>query len=394
MQRGTIYFKKWSRMPWWSRLYHIRNQSPVLHDPLDKQSKDLYNISIDMDRKFKDILKHIKNTGLNPKSKNKLDKIKDEEKKKDDFFIREFFKKYPQLINTTWGENENSVIKQDNENNQNFKIVNSLYKSYLQKLKDGFTKEKATEIVLKKYNDEIYLKLEEISRTENLAISNRSLNLMDFLQTHKLKESNFKTNQLLKEKDLEEIENIENFEDFDFNYNLVKPEYELEDVSNFLENQISGKALKLEKETIESFSKRSKNLFLKYYDDQATNDRLEGLNNVEIMRNLRVLPSSLKKHFGKINKFLDKYDIKLNELGEVDFKNCHDKNILKRLKKDENMIKYSLMLKDLHYGFPHKKEYEQKLSYLKKELKNYNQEALENLKRINSEKKKKKIRKL
>lgn len=390
--RGTIYFKKWTRMPWWSRLYHIRNQTPEIHDPFDRQSKELYNISLDMDRNFKDFLKNIKTTGLNPKSKKKRAKLEKEEIEKDDYFIKMFFNKYPQLMNTTWGWFDEE--KKENEDNQSYKILNSLYRSYQKKLNDGYTEEKATEIVLRKYDDQIYLRLEEISRTENLAISNRSLNLMDYFQNHKIQESNYKTNQLLQEKDLDEFENLEEIEEFDQSYKLVKPDYEMEDVNNFLENQISGKSQKLEKETIDNFCKRSKNLFLKYYDDQAMFDRLEGLNNVEILRDLRHLPSSLKKHFGKFNKFLDKHNICLNELGEVDFKNCEDKNVLKRLQKDLDKIKYSLMLRDLHYGFPHRKEYEQKLGYLQKELANYNKEALENIKNINEEKKKKKLESL
>ena len=50
MQRNALYFKKWSRMPWWSRLYHIRNQQWFYGD--DNYPKQLYQLALKTDIQF------------------------------------------------------------------------------------------------------------------------------------------------------------------------------------------------------------------------------------------------------------------------------------------------------------------------------------------------------
>lgn len=46
--RSSLYFKKWSRMPWWSRVYHIRNRYGF--EFLDDYSRALYQRAIKADQ--------------------------------------------------------------------------------------------------------------------------------------------------------------------------------------------------------------------------------------------------------------------------------------------------------------------------------------------------------
>ena len=57
----------------------------------------------------------------------------------------------------------------------------------------GFSKEVATKKVHDKFENEISIRLEDISQTENLAESQRSTSLMNYLLGQKVKESNYKS---------------------------------------------------------------------------------------------------------------------------------------------------------------------------------------------------------
>lgn len=52
-------------------------------------------------------------------------------------------------------------------------------------------------------------------------------------------------------------------------------------------------------------------------------------------------------------KLCEKNKIVLDELGNVVFKKCNNKNIVTRLSKKVDLVKFALMLKDLNFGFKH-----------------------------------------
>ncbi len=83
-------------------------------------------------------------------------------------------------------------------------------------------------------------------------------------------------------------------------------------------------------------------------------DKFETINSTDSIRFLWNIPSKLEKIFKPINKFLTKHGLILSDLGELDLTYIHDENIKKKILKDYDLFKYSLMLKDLDYGYPHR----------------------------------------
>lgn len=66
----------------------------------------------------------------------------------------------------------------------------------MKKISLGFTKEKATEDVIDQYEEELMVRLEQISRTEKLAESSRAIPFISYSLKNSLIESDMKTKQL------------------------------------------------------------------------------------------------------------------------------------------------------------------------------------------------------
>jgi hypothetical protein len=64
----------------------------------------------------------------------------------------------------------------------------------------------------------------------------------------------------------------------------------------------------------------------------------------------------------------------LNEGGEVDYSAVKIENLLKRLKKDEDMIKYALQQKHMHFESPIAEAYREKALQFRRRLRELEQE--------------------
>lgn len=104
---------------------------------------------------------------------------------------------------------------------------------------------------------------------------------------------------------------------------------------------------------IESFAKNTKNMFNLYYERAAALDRLSGLTDQEVMDTVVTTPRKIKKQSRQLLNKLQKYNIKLDSKGEVDFSECPYPNITKKYMNNP-LVKIVLMQADLDYEFPHR----------------------------------------
>jgi len=386
--RGTVYFKKWSTMPWWSRLYHIRKYS---YDPeSQKIGKDLGPLINYIDFKFKTEIVH----GGKNKIKAKYDEEATEQEIKAnedrDYFINELFDRYPQMRGMTIFDN---LDETRNKNSQLYKVVETLYRKYREKLRAGFIRENAFLNVVNDFQDYIDLRLVEVGRTENIANSMRAMTFVDYLRAQKIKESHYKSKQLERDTQFDEIEEIANKlnENHSIYHKIItkNPEDHLstsnqEMLEELLKQQLIESRIKTD-ESNKGFIEKSFNLLNKYYEKELVQDRLSGLTNEEVLLFIRSSPSSLKKKFRPLVKFCQSHDIKLDAIGNLNYSAVKDKNLLYRIKRDQDKIKFVLMLDDIEFGFTHRLNQKKKLNDLRKQMVGFNKEATENFNKMNEE---------
>lgn len=104
---------------------------------------------------------------------------------------------------------------------------------------------------------------------------------------------------------------------------------------------------------IESFAKNTKHMFNLYYQRASALDRLSGLTDQEVMDAVVTTPRKIKKQSRQLLTKLQKYNIKLDSRGEVDFSECPYPNISKKYLNNP-LVKIVLMQADLEYEFPHR----------------------------------------
>ena len=386
--RGTVYFKKWSTMPWWSRLYHIRKQSYTAESQrLGKEMGPLINF---IDYKFKTEILHAGRDKIKEKKDTEVDAQQERMAEDREFFIGNLFEKYPQMRGVTVFDNVDATRDQ---NSQLYKVIETLYKKYRNKLRAGFMREAAFSDVVKEFQDYVDLRLAEAGRTENIATSLRAMNLVDYLKAQKIKESNYKSRQLERDAHIDELDDISERlnENHSIHHKIVKQNPEdlmkvssEELVEDLLKEQLIEVKYKHDK-TPAGFIERSFNLLNRYYEKELVQDRLAGLSNADTMMYIRNSPTALKKRFTPLIKFCNNHRIKLDAVGNVDTSEVTDKNLLHRIKKDINKIKFVLMLSDLEFGFTHRLNQRTKLTNLRKTMLSYNKEATENFNKMNED---------
>ena len=91
--KGIIYFKKWTQMPWFSRLYHIKNQS--YNYTLDKKCREVYHLCLMSYQDTKDAIEEHKKEYFKRYLYNSDEPITTKDKGKLDYLIKVLFKKYP-----------------------------------------------------------------------------------------------------------------------------------------------------------------------------------------------------------------------------------------------------------------------------------------------------------
>jgi hypothetical protein len=360
-------------MPWWSRMYHIKNLT--LDPKYDENFASLGRIIDFCDQRFKE-------TDLKDRAKKVLTtdfetSFTSSDKQKY-FFIHKFFERYPNM-RSVYISHDLSEMKL--KNSQSMSALSFLMKEYVKRINKGLSKETATEEVLARVEYRLQLLIDEQKTTLDLANSNKAISFLDFSLSEKIRESELKTKRIRRDTDFQALIDgslLEEFDAYEPNYKVVSENYNRssEDINPDDFNEIlSERAIEKEQNELQDFVTRSKNLMNKYYEDVVTRDRLNGMADKEVLMRVANSPTSLQKHFAPLIKICEKNGISLNYNGEVNYNKANSPTIVKKLKSKEELVKYALMLKDMNYGFKHKEELRKRAQKLSNELREHNQQA-------------------
>jgi len=304
--------------------------------------------------------------------------------------VRKLLNRYPDLkyINTSYSGYGGDATGQ---NSYIFSFI-SQQKRLIQK---GYTEEKAFEIVEKKFQARFSEKIEAAQIATRLVMNNNARSLLSLTQQQAEKEAIlkvrrmtrdiplFKEAQEAQEKTLRDLvketepetkasevaeeqefneEDFEEYSDLEADEKSVDPAEQYEEkytrilhkiVPELKENYSGTLSKEKRAEITNEFIKNTKHMFNMYYERAAAADRLSGLTDREIMETVASSPTTIKRQARALLKKLKKYNIRLNQSGEVDFSGCSEPHIIKKLKNNP-LVRVVLMQKDLEFEFPHR----------------------------------------
>lgn len=395
---GTTYYKKWTRMPWWSRLYHLRQRKMI--DPDSDVVQDLGDISLMYDKYMRDITPNLYrlyregHTGRNPGQTSK-----DQKEDPRNYFLRELFNTFPELRNAAVTTETDAVFTDiaKKSNIETMKLVERLYRKFDRHFRLSKDKKKATRDTLEDFESEINLKLEDIKQTEDIAASSRAVPLLNVLRDRNTRESYLKAKRGERDNDLieEMTSRIGEIEEFATSYKVVSPEYEVltEDVYSFEE---STNLAQQDEREIRGFVERNWRLFWQYWNSRLTTDQMAAFEDRELLVTLRLVPSALEKLHRPLVRQLEKYGVTLDSNGDVDYSKVEatDQNRAKKFKNIEGEVKFALMLKDLDFGHDHRQQMRQAGRELTEQAQKHNEEAAKLIEETNKKKVEEMIEKL
>lgn len=272
-----------------------------------------------------------------------------------------FFKKYPEHLEAYEGNNY-----------KNDKLVNSFVRKQFKLMREGFSQVKAFEIVEKEFANTI--KMEKIDRQiiEGSNISNRSRSLMDVFEQREEFISSQKVKRL--ERDLPEFlrSEYDNYEKNTQNKNKILNEKLLENRNKFIQSNNKYDQGELHYEPVTYYMSNNKDQDLKDEDNLKRNflKRSENLLKfyhmfVEMSDGLNIIPELHVEHLAKesshrfkthhkilLNKLI-KFDVKLDDKGDIDYSSVKSSSIRAFIQKYETLCKVMLLSKDLDFEIPH-----------------------------------------
>lgn len=75
-----------------------------------------------------------------------------------------------------------------------------------------------------------------------------------------------------------------------------------------------------------------------------------------MIRKVREAPTKLKKSAQTFLKKIKKFGVKLDDNGDVDYSALQDQHIINELKKNDSLVRLTLMQADLEFEYPQKLE--------------------------------------
>lgn len=271
--------------------------------------------------------------------------------------LQKFMGKYPEVYLTM--PNESSI-------NIGYGTFNSIPDRFvnlqLNYMKQGFNEEKAFELVERDMSENLQQEKFERGLFEGTTISNRTRSLMNVYEQMAEFEAVQKVNRL--ERELPGF--VRQEQDLQENLRKVLAEQEATGAStkervsaDNLYEPVSYMTSNMKREQNdqairESFVNRSEKI-LNYFQSLAeTKHNLSYLDDKEFILKIKETPQKLKDHLRTLSKKLDKYNIKLNKDGKIDYNDLKDKNILNFVLKNQRLINICLLCKDLDFEIPHK----------------------------------------
>lgn len=384
-----MYSRKWTKMHWWYSMKYFREYDILSHS------------------KLTEILSQIPPT---IESRQILSPQKDPSYISTMVLMQKLLLKYPELRYIPGPKLSTTPEQLPNSSHILLDFV-TMQKNLINK---GFKEEKAFEMVEKQYQDRLQRKKNDFLLTQGAALNNQARSLYNVYQQQSEYESRLKVLRL--ERDLQKYESARK----SFEQKILESSKQKENDSSYIKDSLEEalikdddqellKELSLEKglikekpykkvlekivykgfdvgseegkpgakEVIEEFLQGSKNVFAMYLDLTSMKDRLSGLNDREISESLNDSPRKFKSRSKLLRKKLEKYNVKLNKIGELDFsESSAPLNIRKKLEKDPLMARMALFSKELDFEFEHMEKKKETAELLKYRLENLEKEAM------------------
>jgi hypothetical protein len=93
----------------------------------------------------------------------------------------------------------------------------------------------------------------------------------------------------------------------------------------------------------EGFIERTERLLKIFHQRSHIHDGLKNLSDKEVIRKVREAPTKLKKSATSLLKKLKKNGVRLDDNGEVDFSQVADEHVAQELRKNEALVRLTLM---------------------------------------------------
>lgn len=381
--RGTIYYKKWSNMPWWSRVHHIRKLH--LNDDFDERFARFGHVLDDIHYNYAQHEKMERKPTMHWDDPNQ--KISDYDRMRFEFF-RRLLQAFPNLAFVVQ-ERMNQGMEPDWQSNDNPFLP--FFTHFFRHLRKGRSPKDATDETIKFFRRKFDRQYAQLDATEIVAEENQGQSLMDYFSLQKLKESAFKARRADRDKELFDILRGKEFkydDDYEPNYAVVNQNYlrgHIEEKRLTPEKVLSAEVAAKERQDINAFIERSKGLLWKYFDQVAKHDKVAGMSNEEVMLMIFTTPKAMERHFAPFVAKLVDNGVYLSNLGEPRFEKVQDKKFTKALKKRQELVKFALMLADLNYGYLHQQQMERQANALKDKIIDLNTPSITSIKRMNEQ---------
>ncbi len=106
----------------------------------------------------------------------------------------------------------------------------------------------------------------------------------------------------------------------------------------------------------EGFIQRTERLLQIFHQRSHIHDGLKNLSDREVILKVREAPTKLKKSAQSLLKKLRRHSIRLDDNGDVDYSGCSNEHVVSELKKNDNLVRLTLMQADLEFEYPQKLE--------------------------------------
>ena len=367
-------------MPWWSRLHHLQQLSI---EPYTSETLTSVGRLIDLcDSSFKEYDKKMRDSNILPVDREKAEKMREGDRL---YFIRRLFDRFPELKTF---EITRSLKDLNMGENPTVKLINKLIVHYIRKLKAGFNKETACDVIFAKID---YSK-DLVNAEFPIEATSEGKPLFSILTEEKRREALMKTSRIVRDTEISELlksDVLDEFSDYKPSYQLLEPKREEkeiaeEDADLFEDTPFDSKVQERENQVKKSFIENSKGLINRYYDQILTRDRLSGISQKSMISQITNTPSSMQALFSPLVKLCEKERVILGSNGEIIWPMSENKAV-KSLKKREPMIRYCLMLRDLNFGFQHKNKLKLKANKLKEQMVALNNETRESIEKEREE---------
>ena len=354
--KGTVYFKKWTRMPWWSRLHHLEALSLT---EFKANSIDNPTRLIDIcDRLFKEYDKRERSQRYEPVSREKAERMPESNRL---YFVNRLYEEFPEIKAI---EMTRSLQEINHPENSTLKLIKQLVGQYLRLLNNGLGKEAACEQIFTKIKQRYSIEQDNLL---DLVASSNSEPLMPALLKEKKREAELKTKQITRRSELNEKIKDGILDDL----HEYIPSYVIVDEKNVKakneENPFDYNFFENEKNKKEEFLNRGKGLLDRYYNSVLTRDRLSTISGQEIEERVINSPTAIRKLLIPIVKLCEKAEVSLDSKGNVCWP-ATSTGIVTKLRRQEQMVKLALMSKDLDFGFEHSNKIRKRARILNEQL--------------------------